>query len=268
MALTEKGAGGRQPRHVPNLGIQLSPNRFRTSLSPSFIHFFTFPGEAEARRGGQELRKEKFEFDVVLTSVLKRAICTAHLAMDELDQLWVPFTKDWRLNERHYGALTGLNKAETAEKMGEEQVKLWRRSYDIPPPPMEETHEYAMQNDRRYAHLASSEIPRTEALDSTVARVLPWWEGVAEPLLRSGQRPIVVAHGNSLRALVKHLDGISNEDIIGINIPTGVPLVYELDDDLKPIEKAPPGKLSGKYLGDPEQIAREAAEVAKQASKK
>jgi 2,3-bisphosphoglycerate-dependent phosphoglycerate mutase len=193
---------------------------------------------------------------MVYTSVLKRAIRTMWLAMDELDQMWLPVVRNWRLNERHYGALQGLNKAETAARHGEEQVKIWRRSYDVPPPPLEEDDERNAARDRRYSDLDKQDIPLTESLKETVARFVPYWKETIAPQVASGKRVLIVAHGNSLRALVKYLDEISEEDIIGLNIPTGVPLVYELDKDLKP--------LSHRYLGDPEAIRKAAEAVANQ----
>ena len=213
-------------------------------------------GNREARDAGKVLRAEGFEFDLVYTSVLKRAIRTMWHVLDELDQMWLPVVRDWRLNERHYGALQGLNKSETAAKHGEDQVKIWRRSYDIPPPPLEADDERNAAHDRRYADLAANDIPLTESLKETVARFVPYWENVIVPDVQSGKRVLIVAHGNSLRALVKYLDEISEEDIIGLNIPTGIPLVYDLDDSLKPI--------GHRYLGDPEAIRKAAEAVANQ----
>jgi len=220
----------------------------------------TEQGRAEAAQAGRDLRAEGFEFDQVYTSVLKRAIRTMWIALDELDQMWLPVTRDWHLNERHYGALQGLNKAETAAKHGEEQVKIWRRSFDIPPPPLEESDERYPGHDRRYAGLAKHELPLTESLKDTIARFVPYWENVIAPDVRAGKRVLIVAHGNSLRALVKHLDGISDEDIIELNIPTGIPLLYELDADLKP--------TASRYLGDPEAAKKAAEAVANQAKAK
>lgn len=213
-------------------------------------------GRREAQSAGKVLKEEGYEFDLVYTSVLKRAIRTMWLTLDELDQMWLPVVRDWRLNERHYGALQGLNKSETAAKHGEDQVKIWRRSYDIPPPPLEEDDPRNAALDRRYAGLSKEEIPLTESLKETVARFVPYWEEAIAPQVASGKRVLIVAHGNSLRALVKHLDCISEEDIIGLNIPTGVPLVYDLDNDLKP--------LGHRYLGDPEAIRKAAEAVANQ----
>lgn len=217
-------------------------------------------GKVEAKRAGELLKAEGYTFDVAFTSVLKRAIRTLWLALDELDLLWIPTEKSWRLNERHYGALQGLNKAQTAAKYGDEQVLVWRRSYDTPPPPLEESDPRYPGSDPRYAGLSKDEIPTTECLKDTVARVIPYWNETIAPAVKSGQKVIVTAHGNSLRALVKYLDGISDEDIIGLNIPTGIPLVYELDDDLKPIKNY--------YLGDQDEIARKAAAVAAQGKAK
>ncbi len=217
-------------------------------------------GVVEAHEGGRLLREEGFRFDVAYTSVLKRAIRTLWIALDELDQMWLPVENSWRLNERHYGALQGLNKAETAAKFGDEQVKIWRRSYDVPPPALADDDERFPGRDPRYAGLGDDEVPRCESLKDTVARFLPYWESDIAPALRDGKRVLVAAHGNSLRALVKYLDGISDAEIVGLNIPTGVPLVYELDDDLRP--------LGSRYLGEPEAVAAAAAAVAAQGSAK
>lgn len=213
-------------------------------------------GRVEAQSAGKVLRDEGYEFDLVYTSVLKRAIRTMWIVLDELDQMWLPVIRHWRLNERHYGALQGLNKAETAARHGEEQVKIWRRSYDIPPPPLDADDERNPARDRRYADLRPEEIPLTESLKDTVARFVPYWENTIAPQVAAGKRVLIVAHGNSLRALVKYLDNISDEDIIGLNIPTGIPLVYELDADLKP--------LGHRYLGDPEAIRKAEEAVANQ----
>src|SRR5215210_1308501 len=192
-------------------------------------------GVAEAREGGRLLRDGGYAFDLAFTSVLKRAIKTLDIALEEMDQLWIPVTKHWRLNERHYGALQGLNKAETAAKHGEEQVKIWRRSYDTPPPPLDVDDPRHPSRDRRYASLAASELPRTESLKDTVARFMPFWDHTIAPEIRAGKRVLIVAHGNSLRALVKYLDNTSDRDIVELNIPTGVPLVYLLNEDLRPL---------------------------------
>jgi 2,3-bisphosphoglycerate-dependent phosphoglycerate mutase len=213
-------------------------------------------GIEEAHRGGRLLHKQGITFDVAYTSLLKRAIRTLWIVLDEMDLMWVPVHRSWRLNERHYGALQGLNKAETAAKHGEEQVKVWRRSYDIPPPVLDPADPRFPGRERRYADLTDRELPRTESLKDTVARFLPYWHETIAPAVRSGQRVLIAAHGNSLRALVKHLDGISDADIVGLNIPTGVPLVYELDDDLRPIRH--------EYLGDAEQIRKAQEAVARQ----
>ncbi len=215
-------------------------------------------GVEEARAAGKLLREEGYEFDLVYTSVLKRAIRTMWLTLDELDQMWLPVIRHWRLNERHYGGLQGLNKAETAEKHGAEQVKIWRRSYDTPPPPLEESDERYPGKDRRYADLTKDELPLTESLKDTVARFVPYWQETIAPQVKAGKRVIIVAHGNSLRALVKHLDNMSEAEILELNIPTGIPLLYELDKDLKPIRHT--------YLGDPEAAAKAAEAVAKQAA--
>ena len=213
-------------------------------------------GVGEARQSGKLLREQGYDFDRVYTSVLKRAIRTAWLALDEMDRMWLPVTLDWRLNERHYGSLQGLNKAEMAQRFGEEQVRVWRRSYDTPPPPLEKTDSRYPGGDRRYRDLSPSQLPLTESLKDTVARVLPLWHDVLAPQVRAGQRLLLAAHGNSLRALVKYLDGMSDEAIVELNIPTGVPLVYELDATLSPIRHH--------YLGDAEAVARAQAAVASQ----
>ena len=213
-------------------------------------------GRAEAHEAGELMAAEKFEFDVAHTSVLKRAIRTLWIAMDVMDLLWVPVYRSWRLNERHYGALQGLNKAETAAKHGEEQVKIWRRSYDIPPPPLESTDPRHPANDRRYASLSPAELPLTESLKDTVARFLPYWHEAIAPDIRAGKKVLIAAHGNSLRALVKYLDNVSEQEILELNIPTGIPLVYLLNEDLKPLQKF--------YLGDQEAVAAKMAAVANQ----
>lgn len=220
----------------------------------------TKQGEEEARAAGRLLKQEGFEFDIVYTSVLKRAIRTMWLAMEEMDQVWLPVVRNWRLNERHYGALQGLDKAETAAKHGEEQVKIWRRSYDIPPPSLNESDPRYPGRDRRYAGLAKSDLPLTESLKDTVARFVPYWENTIAADVRAGKNVLIVAHGNSLRALVKYLDNMSEKDILELNIPTGIPLLYELDANLKPIRST--------YLGDPEAAAKAAAAVAAQGKAK
>jgi 2,3-bisphosphoglycerate-dependent phosphoglycerate mutase len=214
-------------------------------------------GVEEARGAGRLLKAEGYAFDLAFTSVLKRAIRTLHLALEELDQLWLPVAKDWRLNERHYGALQGLNKAETAARFGEAQVLVWRRSYDTPPPALEPGDARHEAGDPRYAGVA---VPRTECLKDTVARVMPYWESTIAPAVRGGRRVLVAAHGNSLRALIKHLDGVSDADIVGLNVPTGVPLVYELDDRLRPLKHY--------YLGNAEEVAKRVAAVAAQGKTK
>lgn len=220
----------------------------------------TAKGEDEARRAGQALEQEGFAFDLAYTSLLTRAIRTLWIAQEILDRRWIPVIKHWRLNERHYGALQGLNKAETAAKFGDEQVLLWRRSYDVPPPPMDTRDPGFPGLDPRYAGLLSEELPRTECLKDTVARVVPYWQMEIAPQVRAGKSVIIAAHGNSLRALVKHLDHVSDADIVGLNIPTAVPLVYELDDDLTPIRNY--------YLGDAAEIAKAQAAVAAQGKAK
>ncbi|MBE3026475.1 2,3-diphosphoglycerate-dependent phosphoglycerate mutase [Janthinobacterium sp. BJB1] len=220
----------------------------------------TEKGVNEARAAGQILKQEGFTFDVAYTSVLKRAIRTLWLALDEMDMMYLPIKNDWRLNERHYGALQGLDKGETAAKYGDEQVLVWRRSYDTPPPPLEANDDRASYNDPRYAGLPKASIPLTECLKDTVARVMPAWDEEIAPAIRAGKKIIISAHGNSLRALIKMLDGISDSDIVGLNIPNGQPLVYELDADLKPIRHY--------YLGDPAAIAAAQAAVANQGKAK
>jgi 2,3-bisphosphoglycerate-dependent phosphoglycerate mutase len=214
-------------------------------------------GVAEARRAGRQLREEGLEFDVAYTSVLKRAIRTLWIALDELDQMWIPVHRSWRLNERHYGALQGLNKAETARKYGDQQVLMWRRSYDTPPPALDSSDERFPGGEPRYADLDARDLPLTECLADTVARFLPFWHEAIEPDVRAGKRVIIAAHGNSLRALVKYLDHVSDQEIVSLNIPTGVPLVYELDDALQP--------LSSRYLGDADEVQKAMQSVANQA---
>lgn len=217
-------------------------------------------GIDEARQAGRVLKQHGFVFDVAFTSVLKRAIRTLWLVLDEMDLMWIPIHLSWRLNERHYGALQGLNKAETAAKFGDEQVLLWRRSYDVPPPALEPSDARYPGHDPRYRHLSPHELPLTECLKDTVARFLPYWHEVIAPTVQAGQRVIITAHGNSLRALVKYLDHISDEDIVGMNIPTGIPLVYELDETLNPIKSY--------YLGDPEEVRKAMQSVADQGKAK
>jgi 2,3-bisphosphoglycerate-dependent phosphoglycerate mutase len=214
-------------------------------------------GLVEAAEAGRLLREEGYVFDLAYTSLLKRAIRTLWIALDVLDRMWIPVVKDWRLNERHYGALEGLNKAETAAKHGEAQVKIWRRSYDIPPPPLKPDDLRHPSFDPRYAGLSPQELPATESLKDTVARVIPYWRDAIAPSILADKQVVIAAHGNSLRALVKYLDGISESAIVELNIPTGIPLVYELDDDLKPLRHY--------YLGDPAAAAEAAARVANQA---
>ena len=220
----------------------------------------TEQGIREARSAAKLLAEDGYDFDVANTSVLKRAIRTLWIALDEMDLMWIPVHRSWRLNERHYGALQGLDKAETAQKHGVDQVKIWRRSYDTPPPALSEKDDRLPRLDPRYAFLAESDLPATESLKDTVARFLPYWNETIVPEIRSGKKVLICAHGNSLRALVKHLDGISEEDIVNLNIPTGIPLVYELDEDLKPIRNY--------YLGDPEAAKKAAESVANQAQGK
>ena len=216
----------------------------------------TEQGRVEAHEAGRLLRDAGYIFDVAYTSVLRRAIQTLWIVLQEMNLEWIPVTNAWQLNERHYGALQGLNKSETAEKFGEAQVKLWRRSYDVPPPALEATDERHSRFDPRYASLTPEQLPATESLKITLERVLPYWRSTLSPAVASGRRVIVAAHGNSIRALVKYLDHISDADITELNIPTGLPLVYELDDALKPIRSY--------YLGDPQEAAMKAAAVANQ----
>ncbi|WP_425261634.1 2,3-diphosphoglycerate-dependent phosphoglycerate mutase [Rubrivivax sp. RP6-9] len=211
----------------------------------------TATGVAQAREAGRLLQEAGYEFDVAYTSVLKRAIWTLWHCLDAMDRTWTPVLNDWRLNERHYGALQGLNKADMAKEYGDAQVLVWRRSYDTPPPPLEPADPRGQRADLRYARLAPEQVPLTECLKDTVARVLPCWNERLAPAIRSGQRVVIAAHGNSIRALVKYLDDIADDAIVGVNIPNGIPLVYELDDDLKPVRSY--------YLGDAEAAAKAAA---------
>ncbi|QDX81719.1 phosphoglyceromutase [Denitratisoma sp. DHT3] len=220
----------------------------------------TEKGLAEARAAGQLLKQEGYAFDVAYTSVLKRAVKTLWTVLEEMDRMWIPIHHSWRLNERHYGALQGLNKSETAAKYGDEQVLVWRRAYDTPPPPLEEGDERLEIGNPRYANLTPDQFPRTECLKDTVARFLPYWHETIAPMVKSGKQVVIAAHGNSLRALIKYLDQVSDDDIVGLNIPTAQPLVYELDADLKPIKSY--------YLGDQEAIKAAMAAVAAQGKAK
>jgi len=217
-------------------------------------------GETEAHEAGKLLKEGGYAFDVAYTSVLRRAIQTLWIVLQEMNLEWIPVTNAWQLNERHYGDLQGLNKAEMAKKFGGEQVHIWRRSYDVPPPALDEADERHPKHDPRYASLTPEQLPATESLKITLERVLPYWHSTLVPAIKSGQRVIIAAHGNSIRALVKYLDNISDEEIPGLNIPTGLPLVYELNEELKP--------LKSYYLGDPEEAAKKAAAVANQAKVK
>ena len=219
----------------------------------------TDKGREEALNAGRLLKQDGFSFDLAFTSVLIRAIRTCWITLDELGELWIPVQRSWRLNERHYGALQGLNKSETAAKHGEAQVKIWRRAYDIPPPPLTPDDDRHPSRDRRYRGLTAAELPLTESLKDTVARFLPYWHETIAPAITQGQRVLIAAHGNSLRALVKYLDNISEQDIVELNIPTGIPLVYELDAALKPIRSY--------YLGDAEAARKAAAAVAQQGAR-
>jgi 2,3-bisphosphoglycerate-dependent phosphoglycerate mutase len=213
-------------------------------------------GCQEAHTGGQLLRDNGFSFDIAYTSVLKRAIRTLNIVQEEMDLEWIPVIRAWQLNERHYGALQGLNKAEMAVKFGEEQVKIWRRSYDVPPPALESNDKRHPRFDRRYAELAPKQLPATESLKITLERVLPYWHTALVPMIKSGKRVLISAHGNSIRAMVKYLDNISDEEIPGLNIPTGIPLVYELTEDMKPLKHY--------YLADEETVRKAEAAVAAQ----
>jgi 2,3-bisphosphoglycerate-dependent phosphoglycerate mutase len=217
-------------------------------------------GLVEANNGGQLLKSGGYEFDIAYTSVLKRAIKTLGIIQEEMDLEWIPVIRAWQLNERHYGSLQGLNKAEMAEKFGEAQVKIWRRSYDVPPPALDLNDERHPRFDRRYAGLKAEELPATESLKITLERVLPYWHTTLAPMIKSGQRVLIDAHGNSLRAMVKYLDNIPDSEITELNIPTGIPLVYELDANLKPVKHY--------YLGDAEAVAKAAAAVAAQGTQK
>ncbi|MGI6454734.1 MAG: 2,3-diphosphoglycerate-dependent phosphoglycerate mutase [bacterium] len=217
-------------------------------------------GRLEAQKGGKMLLEGGYEFDIAYTSVLKRAIRTLWIVLDELDQMWIPVKRTWRLNERHYGGLQGLNKSETAQKYGEDQVKIWRRSFDIPPPPLTEDDERYPGRDRRYHSLAKDELPLTECLKDTIARFLPFWFETVVPDIKAGKNVLIVAHGNSLRGLVKHLDRIPDDEIVGLNIPTGVPLVYELNENIEP--------LNSYYLGNEEEVRKAMAAVANQGKAK
>jgi len=219
----------------------------------------TEQGISEARAAGELLKQEGYAFDLAHTSVLKRAVRTLWHVQDAMDQMWLPVVTDWRLNERHYGGLTGLDKAETAAKYGDEQVHIWRRSYDTPPPPLKPEDDF-VASDPRYADLTAEQVPLTECLKDTVARVLPYWHEELAPAIRAGRKIVVAAHGNSMRALVKYLDGISDDDIAGLNIPNGVPMVYEFDDAMTPLKRY--------YLGDADAIAAKAAAVANQGKAK
>ncbi len=213
-------------------------------------------GKIEARKAGRTLKSEGYSFDVAYTSVLKRAIRTLWIVLDELDQMWIPVERSWRLNERHYGALQGLNKAETAKRFGEDQVLLWRRSYDVTPPALEKTDERYPGHDPRYRELDDRDLPLTESLKDTVERFLPYWHGSIAPAVKAGRKAIIVAHGNSLRAMVKYLDNVSDEDIVSLNIPTGIPLVYEMDKELRPVKHY--------YLGDSDAVAQATKAVTDQ----
>ncbi|MCF2140247.1 MAG: 2,3-diphosphoglycerate-dependent phosphoglycerate mutase [Candidatus Lokiarchaeota archaeon] len=214
-------------------------------------------GYEEAKRAGQLLKQEGFTFDIIFTSVLKRAIRTMWIVMDELDIMWLPVIRHWRLNERHYGALQGLNKSETAKKHGQEQVFIWRRSYDVPPPPLEISDERHPSHELKYQNLQKEDLPATECLKDVVARVLPYWNETIVPMIKENKQILIVAHGNSLRAIVKYLDNVSEKDIPHLNIPTGFPLVYELDENIKPIKHY--------YLGDQAEIEKATNKVANQA---
>ncbi|XP_060097819.1 phosphoglycerate mutase 1 [Heteronotia binoei] len=220
-------------------------------------------GQEEAQRGGEALRDAGYEFDICFTSVQKRAIRTLWTVLDAIDQMWLPVIRTWRLNERHYGGLTGLNKAETAAKHGEAQVKIWRRSFDVPPPPMEPDHPFysTISKDRRYADLTEDQLPTCESLKDTIARALPFWNEEIVPQIKEGKRVLIAAHGNSLRGIVKHLEGMSEAEIMELNLPTGIPVVYELDKNLKPIKPM-------QFLGDEETVRKAMEAVAAQGKAK
>ena len=220
----------------------------------------TEQGRQEAKAAGQVLKKDGYSFDLAYCSVMKRALRTLWIVLDELDELWIPVEKTWRLNERHYGGLQGLNKSETAAQYGEDKVLVWRRSYDIPPPPLEKSDERYPGHDPRYRDVPAADLPLTECLKDTVDRFLPYWHEVIAPQVKAGKKVVIAAHGNSLRALVKYLDDLSEEEVLKLNIPTGIPLVYELDDQLQPIKRY--------YLGDQEAIAAATAAVASQGKAK
>ena len=243
--------------------VLLRPGESTWNMENRFTGWTDVPlsekGTREAKEAGLLLHEGGYIFDIAFTSVLKRAIKTLWIALEEMDLMWIPVQNSWRLNDRHNGALQGLNKAETAEKHGIEQVKIWRRSYDIPPPALTKDDERYPGKDPRYAHLRPEEIPQTEALKDTVKRFLPYWHETIAPIVREGERVIIAAHGNSIRALVKYLDNVTDVEIVGLNIPTGIPLVYELEDDLKPIRSY--------YLGDPEAARKAAQAVADQLKK-
>lgn len=217
-------------------------------------------GRAEAQKGGKALHEQGFQFDIAYTSVLKRAIKTLNIVLDEINQVWLPVQKDWRLNERHYGALQGLNKAETAARHGEEQVKIWRRSYDVPPPPMELSDDRHPSHDPRYKNVDPKILPNNESLKDTVARFLPLWNSTIAPKIKSGEKVLIVAHGNSLRALMQHLENMTADEIMGVNMPTGIPMMYELDKDLKVIKR--------EFIGDPEEVRAAIEAVANQGKAK
>lgn len=242
------------------------------NLKNIFTGWFDAPlstkGESEAQSAGQLLAKEGFKFDMAYTSVLKRAIRTLWYIMEEMDLMWIPVTRSWKLNERHYGALQGLNKQETVEKHGMDQVMIWRRSYAIPPPALDESSPYYPGNDPKYADVPKEDLPKTESLKITGERVVPYWDNEIAPQIKAGKRILIAAHGNSLRALVKQLDNISEDVITGLNIPTGVPLVYDLDENLKPIKHADSiGPLSGRYVGNQDDIRARIEGVANQTKK-
>ncbi len=217
-------------------------------------------GRAEALKGGNALKEKGFKFDVAYTSVLKRAIHTLDYVLSQVDQVWLPVHKEWRLNERHYGALQGLNKAETAAKHGEEQVKIWRRSYDTPPPPMDKNDPRHPSHDPRYKGVPANELPSGESLKDTVARFLPLWKNTIAPEIKAGKKVLIVAHGNSLRALMQHLENMTPDEIMGVNMPTGIPMVYELDKDFKVLKK--------EFVGDPEEVKAAMDAVANQGKAK
>jgi 2,3-bisphosphoglycerate-dependent phosphoglycerate mutase len=264
MPVSARRTSGENRRAMPIKLVLLRHGESLWNLENRFTGWtdvgLTPKGEQEAAEAGRLLEAEGYDFDLAFTSYLKRAILTLDIALEVMERLWLPVTKDWRLNEKHYGTLQGLNKSETAELHGDEQVQLWRRSFDVAPPPLDPDDPRHPGHDPRYRGLSPSQVPSTESLKDVVARMVPFWEDTAVPALRAGRRVLISAHGNSLRALVKQLDGIADAEIASLNIPTGIPLVYELDGGLAPVDRY--------YLGDPEKAAAAARAVADQAKRR